>query len=69
LAGANAAHNISRLTIFLKRKRPVKTKAANTGDDIAGVVHAVGENVYEIKPGDRIAAFHQMGSPGGSYAE
>lgn len=47
----------------------MKTKAANTGDDIAGVVHAVGENVYEIKPGDRIAAFHQMGTPGGSYAE
>jgi NADPH2:quinone reductase len=33
------------------------------------VVHAVGENVYELKPGDRVAAFHEMGTPGGSYAE
>lgn len=45
------------------------TKAINQGDDIAGVVHAVGENVTEFKPGDRIAAFHEMMAPGGSYAE
>ena len=47
----------------------MKTKPANTRDDIAGVVHAVGENVYELKPGDRVATFHEMGTPGGSYAE
>ncbi|CAN9170356.1 unnamed protein product [Alternaria alternata] len=41
----------------------------NTGDDIAGVVHSVGANVYEFKPGDRVAAFHEMMTPGGSYAE
>ncbi|KAI0468570.1 GroES-like protein [Xylaria cf. heliscus] len=41
----------------------------NEGDDIAGVVHEVGENVYEFKPGDRVAAFHEMFTPGGSYAE
>ncbi|KAI3338137.1 GroES-like protein [Ustulina deusta] len=41
----------------------------NQGDDIAGVVHEVGENVYEFKPGDRVAAFHEMMTPGGSYAE
>ncbi|KAI1167080.1 GroES-like protein [Nemania serpens] len=41
----------------------------NQGDDIAGVVHEVGENVFEFKPGDRVAAFHEMGTPGGSYAE
>ena len=41
----------------------------NSGDDIAGVVHSVGSNVVEFKPGDRVAAFHQMGAPGGSYAE
>ena len=41
----------------------------NTGDDIAGVVHSVGSNVVEFNRGDRVAAFHQMGEPGGSYAE
>ena len=41
----------------------------NQGDDIAGYVHAVGSNVVEFRPGDRVAAFHQMLTPGGSYAE
>jgi len=41
----------------------------NQGDDIAGIVHSVGSNVTEFKPGDRIAAFHEMTKPGGSYAE
>ncbi|KAF2828027.1 GroES-like protein [Ophiobolus disseminans] len=45
------------------------SKAHNTGDDIAGIVHAVGANVYEFKPGDRVAAFHEMMKPGGSFAE
>ena len=39
------------------------------GDDIAGIVHEVGENVVEFKKGDRVAAFHEMMKPGGSYAE
>lgn len=41
----------------------------NQGDDIAGTVHTIGENVYEFKPGDRVFAFHEMLKPGGSYAE
>ncbi|KAF1816704.1 GroES-like protein [Eremomyces bilateralis CBS 781.70] len=43
--------------------------ASNQGDDIAGIVHAVGDNVTEFKAGDRVAAFHEMMSPHGSYAE
>ena len=41
----------------------------NEGDDIAGYVHNVGSNVTEFHPGDRVAAFHVMRTPGGSYAE
>ncbi|RYO99789.1 hypothetical protein DL764_006714 [Monosporascus ibericus] len=42
---------------------------AHQGDDIAGIVHEVGSNVTEFKPGDRVAAFHEMMKPHGSYAE
>ncbi|KAK4227292.1 alcohol dehydrogenase [Podospora fimiseda] len=44
-------------------------KGTNEGDDIAGIVEEVGDNVYEFKPGDRVAAFHEMRTPAGSYAE
>jgi len=42
---------------------------ANSGDDIAGTVHSVGKSVYEFQPGDRVASFHEMMTPGGSFAE
>ena len=41
----------------------------NQGDDISGIVHEVGEGVTEFKVGDRVAAFHEMLAPHGSYAE
>lgn len=43
--------------------------ALNQGDDISGIVHEVGEGVTEFKKGDRVAAFHEMMKPHGSYAE
>ncbi|KAJ5301578.1 hypothetical protein PENANT_c002G10008 [Penicillium antarcticum] len=41
----------------------------NQGDDIAGYVEAVGEGVQKFRKGDKVAAFHEMLSPYGSYAE
>ncbi|KAK6428064.1 hypothetical protein LTR95_015794 [Oleoguttula sp. CCFEE 5521] len=41
----------------------------NSGDDVAGVLHEVGSSVTSCKPGDRVAALHQLGAPFGSYAE
>ncbi|KAM3066883.1 HIR complex subunit [Clarireedia jacksonii] len=43
--------------------------AHNSGDDIAGIVEKVGDDVYEFKKGDRVAAFHEMRTPHGSFAE
>ncbi len=41
----------------------------NSGDDVAGIVAAVGSSVYDFHPGDRVAALHELGAPYGAYAE
>lgn len=41
----------------------------NSGDDIAGIIHSVGKDVYEFRPGDRVAALHEPGKENGSFAE
>ncbi|KAL3449125.1 chaperonin 10-like protein [Aspergillus insuetus] len=41
----------------------------NQGDDISGIVESAGSSVYEYVPGDRVAAFHRMFQPHGSYAQ
>ncbi|KAF2159021.1 hypothetical protein M409DRAFT_30556 [Zasmidium cellare ATCC 36951] len=46
-----------------------KNKAFNSGDNIAGVVHSIGSKVYEFKPGDRVAAYHEPQKDNGSFAE
>jgi NADPH:quinone reductase-like Zn-dependent oxidoreductase len=41
----------------------------NQGDDISGIVYSVGSSVKSFRPGDRVASFHEMLSPHGSFAE
>jgi NADPH2:quinone reductase len=41
----------------------------NQGDDVSGVVDAVGSSVRNFRPGDRVAGFHVMDTPRGTYAE
>ncbi|KAM0233816.1 hypothetical protein ACHAP5_010248 [Fusarium lateritium] len=44
-------------------------KEMNSGDDVAGTVEAVGENVVGFHKGDRVAAFHEMFTAHGAFAE
>ncbi|KAI9869374.1 MAG: hypothetical protein M1813_000163 [Trichoglossum hirsutum] len=48
---------------------PAQNSRINQGDDIAGYVHELGRHVRGFSVGDRVAAFHQIGTAGGSYAE
>lgn len=41
----------------------------NSGDDIAGTIEAVGEGVVGFHKGDRVAAFHEMMTAYGAFAE
>ncbi|KAF1993172.1 GroES-like protein [Amniculicola lignicola CBS 123094] len=41
----------------------------NQGDDVAGIVSAVGSAVKNFRPGDRVAGMHVMDTPHGTYAE
>lgn len=44
-------------------------KPHNAGDDVAGTVAKLGANVSEFHVGDRVAGFHVMMDPHGSFAE
>ena len=44
-------------------------KSFNSGDDMAGYIEAVGSDVTGFNKGDRVAAFHQMRTDAGSFAE
>ena len=44
-------------------------KPINQGNDMAGIIHSVGEGVVSFQPGDRVFALHQLQAPHGSFAE
>lgn len=52
-----------------KIPRVFPSDAMNHGDDIAGYVESVGTGVTAFKKGDKVAAFHEMRTANGSYAE
>lgn len=44
-------------------------EVGNAGDDVAGTIEEVGNDVTEFKKGDRVCAFHVMRAPHGAWAE
>ncbi|KAL2052326.1 hypothetical protein ABVK25_007485 [Lepraria finkii] len=57
------------IKVIISDTSPKDWKPLNHGDDIAGTTHAVGSAIAEFEPGDRVAVFHEMNTPGGSFAE
>ena len=43
--------------------------AINQGVEMAGIVDEIGADVYELRPGDHVAAAHPVQTAGGAYAE
>ncbi|KAJ5717286.1 alcohol dehydrogenase [Penicillium malachiteum] len=41
----------------------------NQGNEMSGIVESIGTEVYEFRPGDRVAATHPMQTANGTYAE
>ncbi|KAF7538735.1 hypothetical protein G7054_g2707 [Neopestalotiopsis clavispora] len=46
-----------------------RNEARNSGDDLAGIVHSIGKNVFDFKPGDRVAAYHEFNTVDGAFGE
>ncbi|ETS83552.1 hypothetical protein PFICI_05428 [Pestalotiopsis fici W106-1] len=46
-----------------------RNQPRNSGDDLAGIVHSVGKNVFDFRPGDRVAAYHEFDTVDGAFAE
>ena len=58
------------VALMMAKGDPAKApKPLNTGDDVAGYVHALGDGVTEFHVGDRVAAFHTMRTLHGAFAE
>ncbi|KAL4939901.1 hypothetical protein BDV06DRAFT_213901 [Aspergillus oleicola] len=50
-------------------REAIAKEPINQGDEIVGITEKVDSNVIEFKRGDRVAAFHEMYTLGGSHAE
>jgi NADPH2:quinone reductase len=44
-------------------------KSINQGNDVAGIVHSVGEGVVQFSPGDRVFTYHELQAPHGTFAD